>query len=161
MGPPEQAPEPVISQLGGLGEDEPKHIASIHPWAVLRWHIWAILSLTGTAVLLWLNFSQYAIGGEIGNSRRQTTDILGTFQLLIKIHELLIVASLANIAHQLLIGNLLKDGIILVCWVPMLPWQSHRSSSRRSTRKRFGLGYRQPSATANRNTSRFTGKFSG
>lgn len=113
MGLPEQIPEPVTSQVEKLGEDEPKHIASIHPWDVLRWHIWAILSLTGTAVLLWLNLSHYAIGAEIGNSTHQTADILGIFQLIIKVHELLIVASLANIAHQLLIGSLLKDGIIL------------------------------------------------
>lgn len=113
MGLPEQISEPVISQSEKLGEDEPKHIASIHPWDVLMWHIWAILSLTGTAVLLWLNLSHYAIGAEIGNSTHQTADILGTFQLIIKVHELLIVASLANIAHQLLIGSLLKDGIIV------------------------------------------------
>lgn len=113
MGLSSEIPEPVVSQPEESGGDQKKHIASIHPWDILKWHIWGILSLSGTVVLLWLNLSHRAIGAELGSSAHQSADIIGTLQLIIKVHELLIVASLANIAHQLLIGSLLKDGIIL------------------------------------------------
>lgn len=114
MGLPSQTPEPVVSEpVVPEPEEQKKRIASIHPWDILKWHIWAILSLSGTVVLLWLNLSHRAIGAELGSSAHQSADIIGTLQLIIKVHELLIVASLANIAHQLLIGNLLNDGIVL------------------------------------------------
>lgn len=99
---------PVMSE-----PEKKKRITSSCWWDLLKWHIWAVLSVSGTMVLLWLNLSRYAIGDEIGNSPRQSVDIVGTLQLVIKVHELLIIASLANIGRQLIIGSLLKDGIVL------------------------------------------------
>lgn len=93
--------------------EEPKHLISTHWWDCLYWHIPTVVALAATAVLLWLNFSQYAIGAEIGKSAQDSANTLGTLQFAIKIHELFIVASLVTIARQMIIGNLMKNGIIL------------------------------------------------
>lgn len=90
-----------------------KHLVSIHQRHLITWHIWAVLSLTATATLFWLNFSEYAIGGEIGETPQSSANIIGALQLAIKAHEILIVASLFNIARQMIIGNLLDGGIVL------------------------------------------------
>lgn len=90
-----------------------KHIASLHIWDILKWHICTILSIAGTVVLIWLNVSKFDIGGEIIGSTHTSADIIGVFQIIVKVHEALIIASLANIARQLIIGDLLKEGIVL------------------------------------------------
>lgn len=91
----------------------PKHIVSSHWWHFLFWHVWTFLSVLISGILLWLNFSQYAIGGELGTSSGSSADIIGALQLGIKAHELLIVASLITIARQMIIGNLLDGGLVL------------------------------------------------
>lgn len=103
-------------QMSGKSPPEPeapKHIVSSHWWHFVGWHVWTVVSLTVTAVLMWLNFSQFAIGGELGRSPQSSANIIGALQLAIKAHELLIVASLITIARQMIIGNLLDGGIVL------------------------------------------------
>lgn len=102
-----------MSEKSSPTTETPKHIVSTHWWHFLAWHSWTVTSLTVTATLLWLNFTEYAIGGEIGRSPKSSADILGALQLAIKAHELLIVASLITIARQMIIGDLLDGGIVL------------------------------------------------
>ncbi|KAL0632595.1 hypothetical protein Q9L58_008526 [Maublancomyces gigas] len=93
--------------------EPPKHIVTTQLGHSLAWHTWTVLSLIVTAILFWLNFSEYAIGGEIGQSPKSSANIIGALQLGIKAHELLIVASLLKIARQIIIGNLFDGGILL------------------------------------------------
>lgn len=93
--------------------DRPKAIISIRLTDVLGWHIWTILSLAGTTTLLYLNISQYSIGGELGGSASSSANILGILQVVIKAHELAIVASLVAIVHQLILRNLMGGGLLL------------------------------------------------
>lgn len=93
--------------------DQPKAIISTSIAGALGWHIWAILSLTGTGILLYLNFTKFAIGGELGGSSSSSSNILGFLQVIVKAHELAIVASLFAIAHQFIMRDLLRDGILL------------------------------------------------
>lgn len=79
----------------------------------LRWHIFTLLSVTGTLAILSLNISRYDVGGEIGFSSKSSADVIGILQLVTKLHELLIIASLGNIAHSLVVGQLMSDGIVL------------------------------------------------
>lgn len=102
-----------MSEKSSPQPEVPKHIVSTHWWHFLAWHTWTVTSLAVTATLLWLNFTKYAIGGEIGLSLWSSADILGALQLAIKAHELLIVASLITIARQMIIGDLLDGGIVL------------------------------------------------
>lgn len=93
--------------------DQPKAIISNRLTDVLGWHIWTILALTGTTILLYLNFKEYPIGGEIGGSQISSANIVGILQVVIKVHELVIVASLVAIAHQLTLRSLMSSGLLL------------------------------------------------
>lgn len=108
MGPPTQ-----ITRSKRSPTDKKKPIASVDLFHIVKWHIYTILSVSGTLVLVWLNLSHYDIGGEIGSSSKSSADIIGALQLVTKLHEILIVASLANIARQLIVRHLLTDGIVL------------------------------------------------
>lgn len=66
---------------------------------ILVWHIWAVISVTVSVLLVALNYAEYSIGGEIGGSPGATANILGTLQLAIKAHEITIVASLFMITR--------------------------------------------------------------
>lgn len=93
--------------------DQPKAIISTSFAAVLGWHIWTILSLSGTTALLYLNFSKYSIGGELGSNASSTANILGILQVVVKAHELAIVASIVTIAQQCILRDLLTSGLLL------------------------------------------------
>lgn len=77
--------------------------------------MWTIISVPGSITLIWLNLTEYAIGGEIGVNAAQTANIIGALQLIIKGHELAMVASLFAIARQWIQGNLmdLESGTLL------------------------------------------------
>lgn len=92
---------------------ELNHTSSTHWWNFLSWHIPGIVSVTVSAILLWLNFSEYTIGGELGHSEQDSANAIGALQLAIKVHELFIIASLAIIARQLILESLTRDGIVL------------------------------------------------
>lgn len=104
---------PIHSLLLYLMSDQPKAIISNRLTDVLGWHIWTILALTGTTILLYLNFKEYPIGGEIGGSQISSANIVGILQVVIKVHELVIVASLVAIAHQLTLRSLMSSGLLL------------------------------------------------
>lgn len=93
--------------------DKPTAIISNRLTDILGWHVWTVLSLTGTTTLLYLNFSEYSIGGELGGSPSSSANIIGILQFGVKAHELLIVASLVAIAHQWILGNLMSGGLLL------------------------------------------------
>lgn len=78
-----------------------------------RWDIFTILSITGTLAILFSNIGRYDVGGEIGSSPQSSADVIGILQLVTKLRELLIIASLGNIAHSLVVGQLTSDGIVL------------------------------------------------
>lgn len=90
-----------------------KIIISKRVYDILVWHKWAVISLTGSLVLLYLNLSEYAIAGEIGRSAGATSNILGALQLAVKAHEITIVASLYVIARQWIQGSLIDKGLPL------------------------------------------------
>lgn len=92
--------------------DQPKAIISTSVVGALGWHIWAILSVSGTCILLYLNFSQFPIGGELGASASSSANILGFLQIIVKLHELAIIASLVGIAEQYILRDLLSDGLL-------------------------------------------------
>lgn len=92
---------------------ELNHATSTYWWYFLLWHIPAIVSVTVSATLLWLNFTEFAIGGELGHSAKDSANVIGALQLVIKSHEILITASLIIIAQQLLLESLVLDGIVL------------------------------------------------
>lgn len=60
------------------------------------------MAVAASTVLMYLNYIEYAIGGELGhsNTHAETANILGALQLVVKLHELIIVASLIAIARQ-------------------------------------------------------------
>lgn len=93
--------------------DKPTAIISNRLTDILGWHIWTILSVTGTITLLYLNFSEYSIGGELGGSPSSSANIIGILQIGVKAHELVIVASLVAIAHQWILRNLMSGGLLL------------------------------------------------
>lgn len=93
--------------------DQPKAIISTSVIGALGWHIWTILSVTGTCTLLFLNLNEFSIGGELGSDAASSTNILGLLQIVVKIHELFIVASLVAIAEQCLLRDILGDGLLL------------------------------------------------
>lgn len=90
-------------------QEEPKRNVSTHWLDFLKWHIPTAFAVTTTGILLWLDFGQYAIG----NTAQDSANALGALQLTIKIHELFIVTSLVTIARQMIIGNFMKNGIVL------------------------------------------------
>lgn len=92
---------------------ELNHTASTHWWYFLSWHIPAIVSVTVSATLIWFNFTGYAIGAELGHSAKDSANVIGALQLVVKSHEIFITASLIIIARQLLLENLVLDGIVL------------------------------------------------
>lgn len=65
--------------------------------------------------LIYLNITQYSIGRDVGANQGSTANILGALQLVIKAHELSIVASLYLIARQWIQGSLMDvtSGTIL------------------------------------------------
>lgn len=93
--------------------DQPKVIISTSVVGVLGWHMWTILSISGTFILLYLNFTNYSIGGELGSNSSASANILGVLQIVVKVHELLIVASLVAIVEQCILRDLLGDGLLL------------------------------------------------
>lgn len=74
-----------------------------------------VISIAGSATLIYLNFSEYAIGGELGKDQAQTADILGALQIAIKAHELVLLVSLVQIAKQWIHGSLMNanKGLVL------------------------------------------------
>lgn len=93
--------------------EDPKKIIFTGVADVLRWHKWMIVSLMGTAPLLFLNFMQVGIGGELGRSPSASANVLGILQIVVKVHELFIVASLVAVAVQWILWDLLGDGLPL------------------------------------------------
>lgn len=93
--------------------DEPKAIVSNRLRDLLLWHIWTVLSVSGTVILLYLNFTEFAIAGELGGSESSSRNLIGLLQFVIKAHELAIVASLVAIAHQWILRNLMSGGLLL------------------------------------------------
>lgn len=78
-------------------------------------HGWAVISVAVSITLIYLNVSEYAIGGNVGRSPAGTSNILGILQLAIKTHELSITASLFLIARQWIQRDLLdtRSGTVL------------------------------------------------
>lgn len=74
-----------------------------------------VISVAVSITLIYLNLTEYTIGAHIGANTAATADILGALQLAIKLHELVIVASLFVIARQWVQGSLmnLNSGIVL------------------------------------------------
>lgn len=77
------------------------------------WHLCTTASCAVIVVLLYLNFSQYVIGTEIGKTAQATSSILGALQLAAKVHEILMVSSLVNIGQQYMQRCLIGDGTLL------------------------------------------------
>lgn len=89
--------------------DQPKAIICTSVVGVLAWHIWTFLSISVTVILLYLNFINYSIGGELRSNSSTSANILGALQISVKVHELVIVASLVAIVQQCI----LRDGSFL------------------------------------------------
>lgn len=108
---PPVEPKPTIA----LTNDKPKAIISTGFLNVLRWHIWTLLSVGGTIVLLTLNFREYFIGEQLGfrGNSHDSANILGFLQIVVKAHELSIIASIVAIAEQYILRDLLSDGLLL------------------------------------------------
>lgn len=90
-------------------------VISKNIWGILIWHKWMVISIAGSATLIYLNFREYAIGGELGKDQAQTADILGALQIAIKAHELVLLVSLVQIAKQWIYGSLVSasEGFVL------------------------------------------------
>lgn len=84
-----------------------KAIISNKTLALIVWHRWTIISAATSLTLIHLNLSEFAIGHEVGGNPVGTANILGALQLVIKVHELTIVASLYQIARQWIQGCLM------------------------------------------------------
>lgn len=82
-----------------------KTIATDNLFDLITWHKWTAISITGSIIIIYLNLTEYAIGGELGKNSAQTANILGALQLVIKAHELCIVASLVCIAKQWILSS--------------------------------------------------------
>jgi hypothetical protein len=67
---------------------------------MMCWHFWTFIPCFITEVILWLNISNYSIGREIGAGSQATDVVLGVAAGCAKIHEILMVLRLLNIAHQ-------------------------------------------------------------
>lgn len=88
--------------------EQKKAIISNGFYNTFMWHIWAIISVSASIVLLLLNFMEYSIAGEIGGSAGTTANYLGALQFAVKAHEITIVASLYMIARQWILGSLIN-----------------------------------------------------
>lgn len=73
-----------------------KHLA--HPKTILI--LSYIVSVGVSTALIWLNFTEYSIAGELGGSPRATANILGLLQFAAKGHEITILTSLLMVAQQ-------------------------------------------------------------
>lgn len=93
--------------------EKKKSVFSSKTLRCVYWHIPAIISCLGTGVLFFLNFSEYSIGAEVGKTTRQTRNIIGALQLAAKLHEMIIISSLANIARQWIQLCLMNNGTLL------------------------------------------------
>lgn len=90
------------------GTEPKKAVISNTLWDTLAWHKWAVISISGSIILIYLNLAEIAIGGEIGGTPASTANILGALQLAVKVHELTIIASLLMIARQWIQGSLIN-----------------------------------------------------
>lgn len=94
---------------GTVRDTEPlKHVVSNGTWEILSWHIWGIISVSVSMVLIGLNLTQYALGGELGRDADATANIISALQLLIQMHGLSVTASLFQIARQWIHRSLLS-----------------------------------------------------
>lgn len=98
-----------------LTNDKPKAIISTSVVSVLNWHLWAVVSISGTFALVYLNLTERFLGPELGlqGSSLDSANILGVLQLIVKAHELSIVASIVAIVEQYILRDLLGDGLLL------------------------------------------------
>lgn len=77
-------------------------------WEMIGWHIWGVISVSISVVLITLNLTQVDIDGEIGRSPAETTNIIAGLQVLVQMHGLSVTASLVQIARQWIHGSLLS-----------------------------------------------------
>lgn len=120
---PPDEPKVVITPLTpekptaiiALTDEQSKAVISTSLMSILLWHIWAVISITGIVALLYLNFSHYFVGLQLGvrNNKRDLANILGALQIIAKIHELSSVAIVVAIAEQYVLRDLLGDGFLL------------------------------------------------
>lgn len=90
------------------GATEPqKSIVSNRIIDIICWHIWGVISVSVSVVLIWLNFAELAMGATVGRNSGDTANILVALQLSIQMHTLSISASLVQIARQWILGSLL------------------------------------------------------
>lgn len=82
-----------------------KPVATDNLFDLILWHKWTVISITGSVIVIYLNLAEYVIAGELGKNSAQTANILGALQLVIKAHELCIVASLVCIAKQWILSS--------------------------------------------------------
>lgn len=101
--------------ITALTDDKPKAIISTSIVTVLNWHIWAVVSLSGTFALVYLNFTECFLGPQLGSrgSSLDSANILGFLQIIVKAHELSLIASIVSIAEQYILRDLLGDGLLL------------------------------------------------
>lgn len=85
-----------------------KSIVANGLWDILGWHIWGVISVSISIVLISLNLAQVAMDAEIGRNPAETANIIAGLQLLIQMHGLSVTASLFQIARQWIHGNLLS-----------------------------------------------------
>ncbi|KAI5838882.1 hypothetical protein DFP73DRAFT_616318 [Morchella snyderi] len=93
---------------------EPTKRALSKDWLVMMgWHFRTFTPCFITGAILWLNISDYAIGREIGAGSSATDVVLGVATGCAKIHEILMVLGLLNIARQAIQRGLTQGGILL------------------------------------------------
>lgn len=90
----------VVIRSSANQKEPKKTILSNGLYDMFMWHIWAVISVSASIVLLWLNYTEYAIAGEIGGSLGTSANFLGMLQFAVKAHEITIIASLYMIARQ-------------------------------------------------------------
>lgn len=85
-----------------------KPVISTGIWDILGWHIWGIISVSMSIVLIWVNVTRFAIAGELGRDETDTANVLGALQVAVHMHGLTISASLFQIARQWIQGSMLN-----------------------------------------------------
>lgn len=85
-----------------------KPIISNGIWDILGWHIWGIISVSVSILLITLNVTHFAIAGELGRNEIDTANVLGALQVAVQMHGLTISASLFHIARQWIQGSMLN-----------------------------------------------------